>query len=39
VEKLGCRVGMSDKTMRGCLNSSLKPRSRSEVIQMYKDSL
>jgi hypothetical protein len=27
------------KTMSGCLNDSLKPRSRAEVIRMYKDSL
>jgi alcohol dehydrogenase class IV len=27
------------KAMGGCLNGSLKPLSRAEVIQMYKDSL
>jgi alcohol dehydrogenase class IV len=27
------------KTMGGCLNCSLKPLSRAEVIQMHKDSL
>ena len=27
------------KTLGGCLNCSLKPLSRAEVTQMYKDSL
>jgi alcohol dehydrogenase class IV len=27
------------KTMGGCLNCGLKPLSRAEVTQMYKDSL
>ncbi len=27
------------KTMSGCLNCSLKPLSRADVIQIYKDSM